>query len=148
MKRATQVYNNLPKSQQVDVRRGRAGSSGLWQMLIALEKDRSSGEKLMFWADLLIAMTNSYGYSERPFGAALAACDWSEMRLNQLLSAGPDTVLVELRRVGQYLKSNGQKANWNDAKNLAYATCFGDEQDRKKARLRIAQSYYITKSKG
>lgn len=145
MHRAASFYEKLPKSQQVDVRRGRLGSIGLWQMLIHLEKDQSGPEKLRVWTELLIAMTNSSGYDGTSFGAALAKAGWSEMRLNQLLSAGPNTVLTELRRLGQYLKSKNQKADWNQAKSLAWAVHFGTTQERKEARLQVAQSYFSHK---
>lgn len=147
MRRAANVYENLPKSQQVDVRRGRIGSTGLWQMMIALEKDRSSEEKLSFWTSLLIAMIQSEGYANIPFGKALQQAGWSETRLNQLLHAGPDSILTELRRLGQYLKSKNQKADWNQAKSLAWAVCFGTEQQIKTARLRIARSYFTSSDK-
>ena len=142
MTRAASFYEQLSKSQQVDVRRGRLGSSGLWQMLIHIEKDRASDATLSMWVDLLIAMSGSAGHDGTPFGKALALTGWSEGRLNQLLSADKDTILVEMRRIGAYLKSYGQKADWDQAANLASALHYGDDESIKRARLRIAGAYY------
>lgn len=115
----------------------------LWKILFEFvpNHDRLREIDERRWAVLLMAMGTCAGLHDpsEPFGAALAAAGWSELRFVRLMEADGDNLVKHLRRLSQYLGSKDQRADWSDAAWLLFV------QDGEKAteiRQNIARDYY------
>jgi CRISPR system Cascade subunit CasB len=93
------------------------------------------------WAALLSARAFLQGFSRgEPLGKALALAGFSELRFTRLLRAQEDNLLLEVRRVAQFLSVKAQAANWIDLVDLVLSQ--GRAPYEENVRRRIARDYF------
>ena len=96
------------------------------------------------WAALVRAMGEMapHPHANHPFGAALAASDYSEVRFVRLLRAEDDALARELRIAGAWLARAGvQAVDWEQPAHLMLRRLGLHVQDRAAAH-RMARDYF------
>ncbi len=137
----------LPKHDLVSLRKlnPRALSQpAFWRILQELVPDefRKTEEQETRWAIILRAMARMPGGGHDPnvsIGAALAACEFSELRLCKLLRTSEEALPEVIRRMTHLLVSKGQNLDWIE---LGTYILMKDSEKRELAHRRIAKSYY------
>lgn len=127
-------------------------AAAFWRFLFAIDEDSTllqlgDAESERTWAALISSMAQVIGTDPSmhdrslPLGTALATCGWSDTRLRQLLGARPPTLFQHVRRMGSFLASKGQRADWSDVARLLL---FIDGPRGETIRMNIARRYYST----
>jgi CRISPR system Cascade subunit CasB len=100
----------------------------------------SQDESERRWAALLSARAFLQGFSRgATLGKALAEAELSELRLTRLLRAKDDGLLIDVRRVAQFLSVKAQETNWLD---LVYLVLSQGRADEERVRRKIARDYF------
>lgn len=92
------------------------------------------------WSTVISGLVRTRGLRDAtPSGAALAAADLSELRLNRLLRAQGATLRGEVRAASQLLASKAVGSDWTD---LAQLLLYPDGDDAERHRLKLARDYF------
>lgn len=109
--------------------------------------ERWQGESLaLAWRALITSIARQHQNPHAPstpLGTALAACDYSELRLESLLAAEGRVLATLVLRATTRLAAKRGSCNWRDVAWLLFAR---DDETRERVNQRIARDYYITVS--
>ncbi len=142
------VINDLNMMSSGDLAVLRRGDSTLysapyWKVMLGSipEELRATEQQERDWNAVLNIIANTFELHRKGvnLGAALSDSGFSELRLNQILSASGDALNPLVRRMGQYLAS---KATPVDLTDVARIVLFQEGELAKSVRQNIARHYF------